>query len=160
MTTAMAKNLKNLEESGFSAEQAEVLLQITRQQTEELLENVKEQVDQTEKKVVTKEYLDLQMAKMGVQIAKMKTSLFVQTVGIVLAGMVLLGWFIDHLDTKSRAYIDARLSAQDALFTEFKDNVFNEFKDNVNIRFDKIESDLKDIKNFIFSRSLAVDGEK
>ena len=77
--------------------------------------------------MVTAEYLDLQAENI-------KKSLIIQTIGVVFSGMVLLGWFINYLDNKTRDYVNARFDSQDA-------------------RFDKIESDLTDIKNFIFSLS-------
>ena len=77
--------------------------------------------------MVTVEYLSLQAENI-------KKSLVIQTIGVVFSGMVLLGWFINYLDNKTRDYVNARFDSQDA-------------------RFDKIESDLKDIKNFIFSLS-------
>ena len=156
--TALADNLKYLQESGFSAQQAESLLQITQKQTKELLESVQEQVNQTEAKMVTKGYLDL-------QVENIKKSLIIQVGGVMLSGLLLLGWYINHLDNKTRAYIEARFAQQEARFAqqearfEAQDTRFNDFKDNVNARFDKIESDLKDIKNFIFSRFSAVEGK-
>ena len=128
MATAGVQELKFLQEYGFSEKQAEGILQVMGAETEK-----------TEKKIVTREYLELKLEKM-------KNYLIVQAVGIVLASLGLLGWYINYLDNKNRAYVEAR---------------FSEFKDSVNTRFDKIESDLKDIKTFIFSHSsVAIGGAK
>ena len=117
MATAGVQELKFLQEYGFSEKQAEGILQVMGAETEK-----------TEKKIVTREYLELKLEKM-------KNYLIVQAVGIVLASLGLLGWYINYLDNKNRAYVEAR--------------------------FSKIESDLKDIKTFIFSHSsVAIGGAK
>ena len=135
MATAGVQELKFLQEYGFSEKQAEGILQVMGAETEK-----------TEKKIVTREYLELKLEKM-------KNYLIVQAVGIVLASLGLLGWYINYLDNKNRAYVEVRFSNVEARFSEFKDSV--------NTRFDKIESDLKDIKTFIFSHSsVAIGGAK
>ena len=135
MEIALARNLKSLQEYGFSEKQAEGILYATGIQEEK-----------TEKKMVTKVYLDF-------QIEKMKNHLIIQAVAIVLASLGLLGWYINRVDNKTRHYIEAQFNAQDKRF-DAQDKQF----DAQDKRFDKIESDLKDIKNFIFSHSFSSSG--
>ena len=117
MAQALAdRDLRLLQESGFSAKQAEGILSVTQAQAEN-----------TEKKVVTREYFEIKFKEMEIKFANMKAYLVVQGVGIVLASMAVLGWYISHLDSKTRAYVDVRFSAQDQ-------------------RFNRIESDLKELK--------------
>ena len=144
--TAVAENLRQLKHSGFSEQQAEGLLQVTERQTKELLEAIQKQAKKTEPKVLTKEYLDMQIANINLQIAKLKISFLVQGIGMLFSGLVLLGWYINHLDNKSRAYVSAHFASQSTRF-DAQDKRF----DAQDKRFDKIESDLKEIKNFIFS---------
>ena len=139
MATALARRYSaHLRESGFSEKQVEGFLQVTEQQAQELLESIQERAEQTEKKTVTREYLDL-------QVDNIKKSLVIQTIGVVLSGMVLLGWFVNYLDNKTRFYVEARFDQQKTRF--------NDFKGNVNMRFDKIEGDIKEIRTLVLALS-------
>ena len=131
MATALVKDIEFLQKYGFSEKQAEGILSVTESRAKQI-----------EEKAVTKEYLELKFEKM-------KNYFIIQAVGIVLASLGLLGWHINYLDNKNRAYVKAR-------FSEFKDNNNARFE-GIEARFDKIESDLKDIKNFIFSRFSAIE---
>ena len=164
MAVALAKDLEYLRDFGFSDQQVEGLSRLAQKQEESLSHTTKKQVDQAEKKIVTREYLDLQADNI-------KKSLVIQTIGVVFSGMLLLGWYINHLDNKTRAYVSARFEGIEDRFegmeNRFKsiENRFegmeNRFKsienrfEGMENRFDRIESDLKDIKNFMFSRSFA-----
>ena len=130
VSTALVNDFEYLKDFGFSDQQVKGLSRLSQKQKENLLHITQEQ----EKKMVTKDYLEL-------QISKLKVHFLLQGVALLLSGMVLLGWFIDHLDNKTRAYVDAHFKHIDDRF------------DAQDKRFDKIESELKDIKNFIFSQS-------
>ena len=135
MEHALKKDFEYLREYDFSDRQLEGLAHWASQEKAKI-----------EHKVVTKGYLDL-------QVENIKKSLVIQTIGVVLSGMVLLGWFINYLDNKTRLYVEAQFDAQDKRF-DAQDKRF----DAQDKRFDKIESDLKDIKNFIFSRASVAGG--
>ena len=142
MAQALAdRDLRLLQEYGFSAKQAEGILSVTQSQAEN-----------TEKKVVTREYLDLQAENIT-------KSLVIQVGGVVLSGILLLGWFTNYLDNKThrrfndfKDNVNVRFDEQSKRFDEqnkrfdeqnkrFEDR-FNRFED----RFNRIESDLKELK--------------
>ena len=143
MEHALKKDFEYLREYDFSDRQLEGLAHWASQEKAKI-----------EHKMVTKGYLDL-------QVENIKKSLVIQTMGVVLSGMVLLGWFINYLDNKTRLYVEAQFNAQDRHFNarfDAQDKQFNTRFDAQDKRFDKIESDLKDIKNFIFSRASVAGG--
>ena len=149
MAQALAeRDLRLLQESGFSAKQAEGILSVTQSQAEN-----------TEKKVVTREYLDLQAENIT-------KSLVIQVGGVVLSGILLLGWFTNYLDNKThrrfndfKDNVNVRFDEQNKRFDDqnkrfdeqnkrFEDR-FNRFEDRFNRfedRFNRIESDLKELK--------------
>ena len=145
MATALAHHARYMQESGFSDQQVQSLARF-----------IEERAEQTEKKVVTK--MDLNF-----QIEKMKNHLIIQAVGIVLASLGLLGWYINRVDNKTRLYVEARFDQQKTRFNDFKDSVnmrfdaqdqrFADFKGNVNMRFDKIEGDIKEIRTLVLALS-------
>ena len=151
MSIALAeRDLRFLQDYGFSEKQAEGILSVTKSQVKELVEkSAQKQAEKIKEKMVTKEYLDLQAENI-------KKTLVIQVGGVVLSGLLLLGWYISHLDSKTRAYVDARFSAQDQRFDEqnrrFNERFdeqnrhFDERFDEQNRRFENIESDLKELK--------------
>ena len=133
MAQALAdRDLRLLQESGFSAKQAEGILSVTKHRTEELVnQSAQKQTAEIEKKVVTREYFEIKFKEMEIKFVNMKAYLVVQGVGIVLASMAVLGWYISHLDNKTRAYVNVRFDEQNKRFDD---------------RFNRIESDLKELK--------------
>ena len=139
-TIALATNIRHLKEAGFSEKQAESLLQVTQNQAESLLqvtqnqakELLKDKVDETDKKMVTKAYLDL-------QVENIKKSLLLQVGGMVFSGFLILGWHINYLDNKTRAYVDARFEAQDTRL------------DKIEADISSIELEIKELKNLIIT---------
>ena len=158
MATLALENIKFLKESGFSEKQAESLLQVTQKQAKELLEGVQQKVDQTKEKMVTKAYLDLRAEKMvtkdyldlraekmvtkaylDLQVENIKKSLIIQVGGVVFSGFLLLGWYVNHLDSRTRAYVDTRFEAQDARL------------DKIEADISSIEMEMKELKNLIIT---------
>ena len=137
MATALAHHARYMQESGFSDQQVQSLARF-----------IEERAEQTEKKTVTREYLDL-------QVDNIKKSLVIQTIGVVLSGMVLLGWFVNYLDNKTRLYVEARFDQQKTRFNDFKDSVNMRF-DAQDKRFDKIESDIGKIEENVGKMELGM----
>ncbi len=142
--TATEKDLKQklMQEGGFSEKQAEGLLAVRRSEFTE-----------TEVKMFTEQSLDIKFAEM-------KGYLLMQAIWTVLISLAILGWFVMQLDKRNSLYfgdrfkdmkttMDIKFDAQDRRF-DVQDRRFNNFKDSVEARFDKIDSDLNDIKKFIF----------
>ena len=143
MATLALENIKFLKESGFSEKQAESLLQVTQKQAKELLEGVQQKVDQTKEKMVTKAYLDL-------QVENIKKSLIIQVGGVVFSGFLLLAWYVNHLDSRTRAYVDARFTSQEALF-EARFEAQDARLDKIEADISSIELEIKELKNLIIT---------